>query len=286
MIIVINYADDRFVSAQKFNTKSAVKYGADKVIEYSKEKLGSDFYINNKSILDEKRGGGYWLWKPYIIEDALSNAAPGDYVLYSDSGAAFVDRIEYLISCMERDKTDIMLFSLDNTERKYTKRDAFVLMGCDNRLYADSLQRLASYGVFRKTPYTERFVDEWLRYSKDRRIITDDPNCMGKPNYDDFVDHRHDQSILSILSKKWGIDAYRDPSQAGLTGRYANVVEKEILLRSTFPQVIDIHRNPNLRHWYQLSYKKWYKWIDINRNPVAVIFRRISRKICRELHRI
>ena len=39
----------------------------------------------------------------------------------------------------------------------------------------------------------------------DKRIITDDPNEPGVENYPDFKEHRHDQSILSLLVKKFGL---------------------------------------------------------------------------------
>ena len=37
----------------------------------------------------------------------------------------------------------------------------------------------------------------------------------GLPNYPEFRDHRHDQSILSILQVKHQITTYEDPSQFG-----------------------------------------------------------------------
>ncbi len=283
MIIAINYADERFRTAQKYNSKAALRYGADKVIEYSKEKIDKEFYDKNKGILDESRGSGYWLWKPYIIRDALYKAEEGDYIVYTDAGAAFVDRIDKLISCMKRDNADIMLFSLDNLERRYTKRDALILMDCDSPIYYDSFQRLAGYEIYRRSDRSLEFVEEWLEYATDRRIITDDANVMGQPDHKGFIDHRHDQSTLSLLSKKWKIDVYRDPSQDGLTAEYLKNMDKDILNRSTYPQIIDIHRNPNLKHFYQLSYKGWYKWIDIRRNPAVVFIKRVVRKVRREL---
>ena len=44
-----------------------------------------------------------------------------------------------------------------------------------------------------------------LYYAQDKRIITDDDNEMGVDNYEGFRDHRHDQSILSLLVKKYGL---------------------------------------------------------------------------------
>jgi hypothetical protein len=61
---------------------------------------------------------------------------------------------------------------------------------------------------------------------------------MGQPNYEDFISHRHDQSIISLISKKRNIKRFRDPSQFGLINCY----EPEVEDRSTYPQIVDSHR--------------------------------------------
>ena len=43
--------------------------------------------------------------------------------------------------------------------------------------------------------------------------LTDMPNIHGLPNLPDFVEHRHDQSVLTILAKQQGVAIFRDPSQ-------------------------------------------------------------------------
>jgi len=52
-----------------------------------------------------------------------------------------------------------------------------------------------------------RFIGEWLTYAQDDRIITDSPNVFSS-NDAIFKEHRHDQSILSLLCKKWGIQMH------------------------------------------------------------------------------
>ena len=84
----------------------------------------------------------------------------------------------------------------------------------------------------------EAYLDEVLHYAQDIRIISDNPNVMGLPNYKEFTDHRHDQSVISLMSKKHGFKRFRDPSQFGLTNRY----EAEVEQRSTYPQIVDSHR--------------------------------------------
>ena len=48
--------------------------------------------------------------------------------------------------------------------------------------------------------YIEKFVEELLYYSQDKRIITDDKNTLGFKNHKEFRDNRYDQIVLSILS--------------------------------------------------------------------------------------
>ena len=36
-----------------------------------------------------------------------------------------------------------------------------------------------------------------------------------KPNFMEFKDHRHDQSVLTILSVKYNFELFRDPTQFG-----------------------------------------------------------------------
>lgn len=269
MILAINYSDDRYKIAQKFNSKSALKYGADKVREYGPADIDEDFKKRNADIFSYERGGGYWIWKSYILRDALARVNDGDYVIYTDAGSAFVNKIQYLINAMNKEKTDIMVFQIDQLEKNYSKRDAFILLECDQKDYVESYQRCGGYIVLKKSKRSVDFVNNYLEYSQDKRIITNQPNELGKDNYPGFVENRHDQTILSLLSKKWGIDAFRDPSEYGLEQCCdVKIFSEEVLSRSTYPQIIESHRNPYLKHWYQLNYKKWYRWFDKERSPV------------------
>lgn len=240
MIIAANYADKKFRRAQRLNSKTAQQWGADRVIEYTDKDIDAAFRAANKEILDNPRGGGYYLWKPYVFYRGYQELEDGDYLIYTDAGSVYVDEIQKLIDCMEQEHVNLMLFSLQNEmlERKYTKRDAFILTGCDTEQYANTPQSIGGYMVCKKSPEAEAFFQEVLSYAQDIRIISDRPNTMGKENYPEFVDHRHDQSVISLISKKRGIKKFRDPSQYGIINHYPKEVEE----RSTYPQIIDSHR--------------------------------------------
>ena len=240
MIKAVNYADNSFRRAQKLNSMTARQWGADEVIEYGPEDIDIDFRERNREILKSARGGGYYLWKPYVFRKAYDRLGEDDYLIYTDSGSVYVNKIQYLINCMEQAQVPIMIFSLQKEmlEKKYTKRDAFVLTDCDEPGYTDSPQSIGGYMVCKRAPEVEAFLDEVLRYAQDIRIISDRKNEQGLPNYEGFIDHRHDQSVISLMSKKHGIKRFRDPSQYGLINQY----EPEVEARSTYPQIIDSHR--------------------------------------------
>lgn len=109
-----------------------------------------------------------------------------------DAGSIYINQIQYLIDCMEREDLNIMTFSLEKAmlERRYTKRDAFILMDCDAPRYADTPQSIGGYVILKKSSFVERFLEEDLTYAQDSRIITEESNTQGMDNYPDFITHR------------------------------------------------------------------------------------------------
>jgi hypothetical protein len=75
-------------------------------------------------------------------------------------------------------------------------------------------------GIFamKNTFRSQLFVSQWLTYATDIRAITDLPSELGE-NAPEFVDHRHDQSVLSLLTKKWGIPYNNDVGYGGFSVR-------------------------------------------------------------------
>jgi len=234
MLYVINYANKKFRNAQKLNSVTAKKNGkADIVIEYSEKNIDKDFYNKNINILSQSRGNGYWLWKSYIINETLEKMNEGDYLMYCDSGAYFVNDIHKLINVMEKEKQNIMCFQIDTIEKHYSKRDALILMECDNPIFYETNQIEAGLCVFKKCKKTTKFVEEWLSYAQDERIITNLPNQCGKEDYEGFIENRHDQTIFSLLCKKHNIIPHRDIAQYGNNKKIDN---------SPYPQIVELHR--------------------------------------------
>ena len=215
-IILISYANKPFYKSQQELKKSALKYGVDEVIDYNDIWLKKQtvFYQKNKHILSQKRGNGFWLWKPFIILDALKKMQPEDILIHVDAGALFMNAVKPLIELTEN-KEIILFYNNGHKNSTWTKRDCFHFMDCDNDKFYNENQTLAGYIVCKKTPFVISFLEEWLEYAQNENILTDLPNTCGLANLKDFIDHRHDQSILSLLAAKYNLELYRDPSQWG-----------------------------------------------------------------------
>jgi len=218
--VLISYAHITHYNAQKDNCRTGTRFGGfDNVIPYNDCDLEDDFKKANESILSERKGAGFWLWKPYIILKTMNMLNEGDYVFYNDSVIEWLKPVDPLINVCATLDHGIMLFHTDpvptNEEYRCTKRDAFVYMDCDSDKYIHGLPLYATFQLYRVCERSIRFVEEMLNYCTDRRILTDDPNTCGLDNYPGFKYHRHDQSVLSLMQKKWDLPTHRDPTQQG-----------------------------------------------------------------------
>ena len=212
MKILINYVspEPEFVHSRRMNTATGYAMGGfEKVIEYSLGDIDANFRRKNEHILKHKRGAGYWLWKPYIVRKTLEGMGERDFLFYCDACSLFVGPIDPFIELMRKKGQDVLPFTGGkHVAAQYTKRDAFILMDCDAARYADSYQLMGGFHLWRKTAFSMKFVNSWLSYAQDERIITDRPNQCGKENYPGFIENRHDQSILSLLCKKNQLEEY------------------------------------------------------------------------------
>jgi hypothetical protein len=204
----INYFDGHreYREAQKRNTKWAKKQGF-QVKEYNKSHLDPFFCKNYHHILKEPLGCGNYLWKPYIIKQALRDLNDGDYLIFCDSGSKFKYGSQ---SQLETWLDQHLIATIDHARPQYqvTKRDAYILMKLDSPEYLDYPQRVSGFIAFKKEPHVTSFVDEWLNYCCDIRIISDRPNECGQPDYKGFVRNHHEQTVLSLLCQKYRIPAY------------------------------------------------------------------------------
>ena len=212
MLYVINFADANYARQQALNTKSAREQGkADAVFEFHEEDI-----MELKEQFPEhfgiKRGFGLWFWKPYLIMKAMDKVNDGDYLFYCDSGAVFIYDIHQFIPDLEASGKDMMVFEQPLLAHCFTKGETYHLLGCND--YAGN-QLLGGYIFLKKSAESRRYMQEWHDAMTDLRVLSGDKFFPEIKDHRDFIAHREDQSILTILCKKWGIEGHRDPSDFG-----------------------------------------------------------------------
>lgn len=231
---LISYADRRFKSSQKRLSESARKYKFfDEIFEYSRSSISIRFFVKNRDVIFNKKGGGYWVWKPYIIYNALKKINFGDYLMYCDSGAEFINSPSHLFKCFDVVSSDVILFDAGGTmENKYTDPEVAQYFEVSSDIM-NTRQRAGGYQLFRKSDFSVKFVETWLKYCENKNLL------VGSKLY---AYHRHDQSLLSLLSKRAKIPSFRDPSQ------YGNDFFRDYPL-SDYPQIFNLHRTKNKSVW-------------------------------------
>lgn len=218
--ILISFATNpKWYRSQQLLNNSAKQGGFDGIISYTDR--GRDWEFAKKyNDVASTRGYGYWQWKPIIILDALSKLNDGDIVGYVDSGNLLVNNLDYIFNaCNEQgivlfDNRDGNFEKTTHKNKEWTKRDCFVLMDCDSEEYYNASQVDGAYQFYKKTPNTIKFLEEYMRFCSNDNIISDLPT-ITKDNLPEFKDHRHDQSILSLMAVKYKITLLPEPSEWG-----------------------------------------------------------------------
>jgi hypothetical protein len=216
-IFVTSYATSNFASVRQDLNESAEHFGISNILSYAEsDLLSSDYYAQNRSILDEICGAGYWAWKPYFILKACEALEERDILFYCDAGSMFVSPPEPLVELATKQPQGLVLFDARPLiNRQFTKRDCFVRMDCDSDLFWNANKVIATILVIRKCDFAVKFLNEWLYYCKDRAAITDDPNVSGLDDLPGYLQHRWDQAILSVLTAKHSLETFRNPTLWG-----------------------------------------------------------------------
>ena len=150
-IISISYSNYLFKRQVKLNRKSAIEVGeVDEHYIYRPKDLDKVFREKNKNILSRKRGNGYWLWKPYIINKTIVEKLNiGDYLIYTDAAMIFMNSSHQYIDFLKKNNASMWMNKLIFKESMYSKRDAFILMGVDTQFYRDTNQYMAGIQIIK-----------------------------------------------------------------------------------------------------------------------------------------
>lgn len=178
----------------------------DKIIAYTDDILKNcdDFWNNHSNFIENnKRGYGYWIWKPYLIKKTMESMQDGDILMYLDSGCEIdMRKRDNMVEYFDIIQNDYIIgCHIPNKENAWCKMDLILKLGMLDEKYLNTTQRQAGALLFLVCDKTRNIVNEWYELSTDYHNIDDTPSVSKNLNC--FVEHRHDQSIFSLLSKKY-----------------------------------------------------------------------------------
>jgi hypothetical protein len=215
---MITYGDQRFRLSKARLAQEATESGFFKTVtSYGIENIDSDFKEKVKLALRlrRKKGGGYWIWKPYLIKKRLSEINEGEYLIYLDAGCSVNkdghERFNEYLDLIANSEYGSLGLQLPHVERVWTKKEVLEHFGLSSTSeIATSGQVIATIIVLKKNAHSEKLVDLWYSKVIDHLTLFTDTKTLEQEEY--FRDHRHDQSVFSIIRKMHGSVLISDDS--------------------------------------------------------------------------
>jgi hypothetical protein len=179
-------------------------------IDYIALNCGDELFKHKKLMNRSTRGFGYWIWKPMILKHLLSILPDDSVVFYADAGCEISKTgNKKLRLYIRRTLTgDAIFFKLPYAESMWSKRD--LLDHPKLRIERpNSLPHYqATYFLLKNNDKMRQMISDWYEIASQEnyRFLNDEPSSAVE--YEDFKEHRHDQSILSCLIHAYKLDSH------------------------------------------------------------------------------
>jgi len=213
----ISYVSGPFLPAKpRLEATAPMHFDTHKI--YTFEDLEPNFIDTHQEIFTYKRGGGYWIWKHHIVLKHLHLINEDDTLVYFDGGCKLYNTstarahfAEY-VDIVQKDPKGILAFELDGLpEHHWTKQSMVTYL--EARYTTNLSQHMLSNqrvgGIFfvRKTPFSVNFFTEYAEIIADDDTVLLDSKEHESPS---FKEHRHDQSLFSLLTKIYNVTTLPD----------------------------------------------------------------------------
>lgn len=181
----------------------------DKILALGQADLGPEFLKRHRGQLLGK-GYGYYVWKPWIVWKTLEKMRDGDILFYLDAGFVInvndesMARLDEYLAATAADEFGWIGFSIPFPIREWTKGLTLERMGVPDEMLP--MRQVQSGNLFiRKNERTVAFAREWYEWCARERCALINHSRMYYKRPPGFREHRHDQSVYSVLAYRRGI---------------------------------------------------------------------------------
>jgi hypothetical protein len=201
-ITLLTFATEKFENSQSMLQNIArgsgwncLSYNPSRLLE-----IDPGFYSRPAS--NTERGFGLWTWKPMIILHELKKLKANEVLFYIDAGDLFLPNIVDVYQSQLASQP-CLLFEGGGSIREYTKRSTLEAFGMDG--FRNRNRRMIEAGVsfWKNNSESLDILTKWQESCQNFSLISDP--ALGESQFSNFIAHRHDQSILTLLALKLGL---------------------------------------------------------------------------------
>jgi len=146
-----------------------------------------------------------FLFKCYALSEQINR---GSGFIYSDSANCFVKKDNFLNIYLNNNDRLLLKYPEQIKKNKFfTTKKCFKLLDCDDTQFKEDHQYWAGFQVYKFTEKNKHLLNKQYEYMLNKDIAFPESNVErpdGSSN--DCWFHRNDQSVLSLLVKKYNIE--------------------------------------------------------------------------------
>ena len=204
----ITYGDKKYgIQKKRLSYQAKQLRFFDSINVYGKESLSEDFKNKYSEILSQHQGGGFWIWKSFLLLNLLNKTKNNDVILYLDAGSTLnpngVKRLQEYFDTLYHSDKSFLRFDIGLEEKYWTSKEVFKYFNLEiDSNYGNSNQLAGGILFIKNTQESKLFFEEFFKViDSDQKLIT---NHYKNNQVDGFRYPRHDQSILSLMGKIYG----------------------------------------------------------------------------------
>jgi hypothetical protein len=269
------------------------------------EKIPEFWSRHGEFVNNNPRGHGYWIWKPFLILKTLEKMKYGDILFYADAGCEInyegIEKLEEFFNTVKTNGKGLLSFQLNDFmfhhEGRWSKMD--LINHFNAECYRLSLQIHATYFFLEKNSYVMNLINLWYDTACNYHFIDDSPSVSKNDDY--FIEHRHDQSIFSLIRKVNETQYIFTPNDLK-EAKYpifdvrnknftSEIYQKKVVIQTWTQKVKNLQQTNEHNFWglgdiirgtiklFQLSKKMNFDLIvDIQHHPISKFFKCTNTK--------
>lgn len=242
----ITYGSNAFLQSAKRiieEAKSLAVFDGTQRYEYS----DLPYALKSSPLFLDKKKGGHWIWKAYVIFDSLSKLNNGDILVYVDCGSELKNASGWQLQFDKLKNSDALFFQYrddkdygwktynpdltDNPKLKYwTKKsvvEQFQNLFENDEEWLEKNKLWAGFIILKKTPEIVQLIKDWMDLMIYRPDLVTDPLIFERDKQlEGFASHRYDQTILSAIVRYYDTKINIEINDEESEGEYPEQIVK------------------------------------------------------------